>query len=349
MAKSPVMATQYGKKVWIDLGKASEQKSEFLRAAYCFRMAEFFLKAGDSEEALLYEKCVKCLYKAFDTELRLSYKKYDIPYKGKFLDCIKMVAPHAKRTVLVCGGYDLFMEDLVLQFHDPALKNYDVILFEGPGQGRCLQQDLYFQYGFEKPVAAVLNFCKIKEYAMVGISWGGYFTLRSAAFEKRIKAVVAYDVMDNGFEVMPHIFPSVICKIIRFAYAHKNKHVVNGLVEKCGKKVFWQTGHFHKECISQERQTPYAFYKNISRHTLNGITPNITQNVLLLAGEKDHCIPPQQFYRLKSNLPHAHSLTCRMFTEREGGEQHCQIGKHLVAVTYMIGWLDKYFQTRNKE
>lgn len=249
------------KKVWSDLGKESEQKSEFLRAAYCYRMAEFFLKTGDREKNLLYERCVKCFYKAFDTELHLSYKKYDVPYEGKFLSCIKMVAPHSKGTVLVCGGYDSFMEEFVLQVHSLALKDYDVILFEGSGQGRCLQQKLYFQYDFEKPTAAVLSFFKIKECAMVGISWGGYFALRSAAFKKRIKAVVAYDVMDNGFEVMTHIFPSIICKIIRFAYAHKNKHVVNGLVEKMRKKVFWQTGPFYRECISQERQHRMLFMR----------------------------------------------------------------------------------------
>ena len=33
-----------------------------------------------------------------------------------------------------------------------------------------------------------------------------------------------------------------------------------------------------------------------------------------------------------------------MFTESEGGEQHCQIGNHLIAINYIIDWLDKYFK-----
>lgn len=64
--------------------------------------------------------------------------------------------------------------------------------------------------------------------------------------------------------------------------------------------------------------------------------------------KKDHYIPSQQFYRLKKNLPNVHSLTCRMFTESEGGEQHCQIGNHLIAINYIIDWLDKYFKAGSK-
>ena len=172
--------------------------------------------------------------------------------------------------------------------------------------------------------------------------------LRSAAFEKRIKAVVAYDVMDNGFEVMTHIFPSVICKIIREAYAHKNAKVVNGLVNKIRRKSILADWAFSQGMYITGTATPYDFYVNISKHTLNGITPQITQDVLLLAGEKDHYIPSQQFYRLKKNLPNVHSLTCRMFTESEGGEQHCQIGNHLIAINYIIDWLDKYFKAGSK-
>ena len=160
--------------VWSDMGKLAEQKSEFLRAAYCFRMAEFFLKEGDTQKDLLYQRCVNCFYKAFDIELQFAYEKYNIPIKEKFLNCIRMRVPHSKGTVLVCGGYDSFIEEFVFQVHSLALKNYDVILFEGAGQGRCLKQNLYFQYNFENFTSAILDFFKIKDCAIVGISWGGY-------------------------------------------------------------------------------------------------------------------------------------------------------------------------------
>lgn len=330
-------------KVWTDLGKEAERKNALLHAAYCFRMAEFFLKPGNSKKDDLYQQCIKYFYKAFDYELKLSYEKYNVPFAGKALNCIRMPAAQSKGTILVCGGYDSFIEEFVLQVHDLALKNYDVILFEGPGQGRCIQQNMYFQYDFEKPTAAVLDYFKIEKCAMVGISWGGYFALRSAAFEKRVTAAVAYDVMDNGFEVMTHIFPFLICGMIRCAYHHKNQRFVNLLAERMRKKSVLADWAFSQGMYITGAQTPCAFYDNLSQHTLNDITKNITQDILLLAGEKDHYIPINQFHRLKKNLTNAHSLTSRMFTESEGGEQHCQIGNHQIAVNFIVDWLDANF------
>lgn len=39
--------------VWSALGKCAEQKHEYLRAAYCLRMAEFFLKPTNSKKDFL--------------------------------------------------------------------------------------------------------------------------------------------------------------------------------------------------------------------------------------------------------------------------------------------------------
>ena len=52
-----------------------------------------------------------------------------------------------KGTLLICGGYDSFIEEFVFQINSSVQKNYNVILFEGPGQGKCLLQqfiDVYF-------------------------------------------------------------------------------------------------------------------------------------------------------------------------------------------------------------
>lgn len=61
--------------------------------------------------------------------------------------------------------------------------------------------------------------------------------------------------------------------------------------------------------------------------------------MLLLAGEKDHYIPTDQFYKLMNKIKHAKSLSARMFTESEGGEQHCQIGNHQIAIEEIFNWI----------
>lgn len=74
---------------------------------------------------------------------------------------------------------------------------------------------------------------------------------------------------------------------------------------------------------------------------MRGVSDKITQDCLLLAGQKDHYIPRAQFERLRVSPPHARTVTLRMFTQDEGGEQHCQIGNHKVAMREIIQWLKR--------
>jgi pimeloyl-ACP methyl ester carboxylesterase len=325
---------------WTELGESAERCHEHLKAAYYYRMAEFFLTKSDTRKEDLYKKCISHFYNAFDNELHLTYEKYEIPFENGSLNCIKLPANNQHRTILVCGGYDSFIEEFVLQVSAFTARGYDVILFEGPGQGKCLRQKMYFRYDYEKPTTAVIDFFKLDSCAMVGISWGGYFALRAAAFEKRITAAVAYDVMYNGFEVMTNVFPKPLCGIFRTAYKNRNAKLMNFLIGKITRRSIIANWAISQGLYITGTDTPYDFYKELSKHTLEGITKLITQNILLLAGSKDHYIPQNQFMQLKDNLPNAKTLTARMFTEAEGGEQHCQIGNHMLAVNTIIDWLD---------
>lgn len=221
---------------WLTLAEKAERKKRWLHAAYYYRMAEFFMKADNPQKMQTYRKCIEYFYKGFDSELHLSYRKDEIPFEEGMLNSIVIPASDSKGTVLVCGGYDSFMEEFVLQVGTWAERGYTVILFEGPGQGICLHQNMYFRYDFEKPVSAVIDFYGLNRCAMIGISWGGYFALRSAAFEKRIAAAVAYDVMDNGFEVMTNIFPAPVSSLIRLAYRKQWAGIINAVTGLLYKK-----------------------------------------------------------------------------------------------------------------
>lgn len=330
-------------RVWLALAEKAEREGRHLHAAYYYRMVEFFLKAGDPQKEDIYEKCLRYFYLGFDSELHLNYKRYRIPFENGVLNCIAIPADHSKGTVLVCGGYDSFIEEFVLQVRELAVRGYSVILFEGPGQGYCLREKMYFRYDFEKPTSAVIDYFKLNQCAMVGISWGGYFALRSAAFDKRITAAVAYDVMDNGLEVMTHVFPALICKLIRAAFRHRNGSFINRLTDLIRKKSILADWALSQGMYITGTKTAYELYQNLAKHTLSGVEDKLTQEILLLAGEKDHYIPTGQYYRLKRNIPHARSLIGRLFTEAEGGGQHCQIGNHMLAVNTILNWLDQVY------
>ena len=311
-----------------------------MHAAYYDRMAEFFLKQSDSRKHALYDKCIEEYHKAFE-QAGIEYKAYEVPFEKGFLKCIRMTPENYKQTVLVCGGYDSFIEEFVLQVRSFVQEGLDVILMEGPGQGDCVWQKIYFKESFEHPVASVLDYFGVSSCTMVGISWGGFFALRAAAFEKKIKHVVAYDAMDDGLEVMTHIFPDFICWDVRKLIKNGNETKLIRLLTKISKKnvlADWMLSQ--GQFITGADSIP-AMYKSLGKHNLTGLYEKIDQDVLLLAGEKDHYIPMCQFERCKEKIINAKSMTSRCFTGKEGGEQHCQVGNHSIAVDTILDWIER--------
>ena len=90
-------------------------------------------------------------------------------------------------------------------------------------------------------------------------------------------------------------------------------------------------------------KSPYDYYEKMSKYTIKGIEHLIKQDCLLLAGEKDHYIPfPEQYDLTKKSLINARSVTGRVFTEKEGGEQHAQLGNHHLAINKILRWMTFY-------
>ena len=82
-------------------------------------------------------------------------------------------------------------------------QGYEVIAFEGPGQGAARKKyGLAFAYEWEKPSKAILNHFKLRDITWFGISMGGWLGLRAAAYEPRIKRVIASSVF---FDVNQYI------------------------------------------------------------------------------------------------------------------------------------------------
>jgi 2,6-dihydroxypseudooxynicotine hydrolase len=70
------------------------------------------------------------------------------------------------------------------------------LAFDGPGQGEA-EYDFPITPEFEKPVKSVIDYVETrpdvdaKRVGIWGVSFGGYYAPRAAAFDKRIKACVA--------------------------------------------------------------------------------------------------------------------------------------------------------------
>jgi hypothetical protein len=332
---------------WKNLAIKAEKEKRYLHAAYGYRMAEFFLTESRPEKALCYESFIQCFYQAVDPNV---FEYFDVPYEGKTLPAMRFKAPHEKGVIVVHGGYDSFMEEFYLTIKQLPSMGYTVILFEGPGQGAALKrQGLKFTHEWERPVSSILDYFNLNSVTLLGISWGGYLALRAAAFDQRIERVIAYDVCFDGLEVMTRPMPTPIRQIVRSFIRSNSQSVGNVLIHRMMKKSLlldWAVTH---GMYITGTQTPIDFYRQLSLHTMRSISSRIHQDVLLLAGERDHYIPVNQFYQQQNALINAHSIKSRLFTTAEGGEQHCQVGNHQLAVDEMIRWLDSFNDSFTKQ
>jgi pimeloyl-ACP methyl ester carboxylesterase len=108
------------------------------------------------------------------------------------------------------AGYDSTAEAGWVNVPAAIARGYNVLLFEGPGQGQALYvQGLWLRPDFERVLTPVLDWLMDRNevdparVALVGRSFGGYLAPRAAAFEHRIAALVCDPAQPDMAERLP--------------------------------------------------------------------------------------------------------------------------------------------------
>jgi dienelactone hydrolase len=125
-----------------------------------------------------------------------------IPYENAELHgfFIRGKGASGKRPLLIAvNGSDGSLLDMWLQGAAGAVaRGYDVLTFDGPGQGHALwKQNMHFRPDWEKVITPVVDYALTrpevdpKRIAIQGISQGGFWVPRAVAFERRIAAAIA--------------------------------------------------------------------------------------------------------------------------------------------------------------
>jgi pimeloyl-ACP methyl ester carboxylesterase len=326
-------------KEWRGLAARAESEGRLMHAAYYHRMSEFFLPDGRPEKPKAYQDFRRCFYQTAGGE---PFEHFEVPYQGAHLPAMRLRAAHEKGVILLHGGYDSFMEEFYLQVKNMVEKGYTFVVFEGPGQGRTLQDGLKMTPEWEKPVSAVLDFFKLQAVTLVGISLGGYLALRAAAFEPRIQHVVAYDVVYDAFTCFTDHMPEPVRSRFRQMVKAGQRQEINGIAESLRAKddlLDWALTH---GMYITGTSDPFAYFKGWTAFSTEGFSRLITQDVLVLAGENDHLVPLDMYYKQKEALVNARSVRGRIFTASEGGDQHCQVGNLDLAWQEILDWLNEF-------
>ncbi|MDI6853220.1 MAG: prolyl oligopeptidase family serine peptidase [Deltaproteobacteria bacterium] len=319
-------------------------RQEFFKASNYYRTAEFFLHANPKDPRILstWRKSRDCFLKAAKLADH-PIIPVEIPFEGTTLPgylCLVDGSGTRRPLLIVHSGFDGTAEELYFETACFAVKRgYNVLLFEGPGQGRVIRvQRLPFRPDWETVVTPVVDYAVTRKevdtdrIALMGLSFGGYLAPRAAAFEKRIKACIA-----NGgvydFHLTAHLTPEDEKYLDTKEGADEIDKVLYGKM-KTNPSLRWAIGNgmftFHAE-------SPSEWLKMTRPYTMKEVAGRITCPMLVVDSEADKDMPGQapKLYEALNSPKHF-----IMFTREEGAEEHCQMGALLISNARILDWLD---------
>lgn len=331
------------KREFVALAERASQQGRVLRAGFYWRSAEFFLRPDDPERKSAREKFLGAVRSVYGLELG---ERHAVPYAdGRirgFLPAYRFKPPRAKCTIVFFGGFDSYIEEFTSAFVYLRDAGYDVIAFEGPGQGGALNEaGLPMTAEWHKPVSAVLDYFEVEGVTLVGLSLGGCLALRAAASEPRVERVVAYDVLTNFLDVILRQTNALLRGMLKALLRLGAARVVNWMIARVARKspvVQWgiQQG-MHVTGTS----STFEFLQRTKQFQTADVSASIKQDVLLLAGSEDHYVPIEQWHDQIRMLKNARSITARLFTRSESAQNHCQVGNYGLALRTIVNWLDE--------
>jgi len=342
-ASAPRIATYADwKREFVALAERASQQGHVLRAAFYWRSADFFMATADPERRNARERFLQALRSVYGPALD---ERHAVPYAdGRISGCLpayRFTPPRAKGTIVFFGGFDSYIEELTSAFLYLRDAGYDVIAFEGPGQGGALNEGgLPMTPEWHKPVGAVLDYFEVRRAALIGGSLGGCLAMRAAAFEPRIDRVVAYDVFTNGLDVALRQAPPPLRRLLKVVLALRAARLLDWMIAGAARKSPVVQWGIQEGMHVTGTTSAYGFLRAFSRFVTADVSASITQDVLLLAGSEDHYVPLEQLHEQTATLTNARSVTARVFTRAESAQNHCQAGNFGLALSTIVEWLN---------
>jgi dipeptidyl aminopeptidase/acylaminoacyl peptidase len=259
------------------LGREALAKKHFLTAGEClqragvyYHFASFLFVQDQAQMKAAHKKQIECRQAALP-HLRPPGERVEIPYQGKSLAGILRKPAGAEKppVVTMAVGLDSTKEETDA-YETPFLaRGLATLVFEGPGQGEA-QYDFPIRGDYEVPVKAVLDYIDTRRdldaarIGMWGVSLGGYYAPRAAAFDKRIKACIALGGPFNWGEAW-----SGLPQLTRDAFRVRS------------------------HCKTDEDARA-----NAARLSLEGVAGNITCPIFIVNGRLDRIVPAKDSERL---------------------------------------------------
>ncbi|WP_323011343.1 alpha/beta hydrolase family protein [Castellaniella sp.] len=327
-------------------GHAVSARDQYLMACNGFRAAEYYLPVDDPlhREYGLHSRA------AFLHAMRcsgLACRELWFSQEGLRLPAYHLRTPGSAgdRVLMIVSGYDGTLEESWLAYGRAAQeRGYDLLLFTGPGQMDTwrFNSASHFQADYEKIAHQVLDYVlsqpgvNPQRVALMGISFGGYFAMRVAAFEPRVQALIlnspiidlhAYMVSFIGLD--PADLPAAddfgVADLSDIPDSVMNAQVrlmSHNLMLRFGRPGFAQT------------------YQRIRDFCLTDADmARIVCPSLALVGDGEGAEPLRQWQAFQDRTGGA--CAAWRFTAAEGADAHCQVGNLAYSAAVSMDWLDE--------
>jgi alpha-beta hydrolase superfamily lysophospholipase len=321
----------------LDLADRLLTEERRLDAAFCYRAAEFFLLPGDQRRAPARQRFLQLIRGVYGIGPQ---HQTQVPYARGRLPTYRFGEP-SKGTVVIFGGFDSYVEEffpLMLAFSHAG---YQVVCFEGPGQGGALEDTgLVLTPQWHQPVGAILDHFGLDRVALLGISLGGGLAVRAAAHEARVARVIANDVLTDFLACNLRQVPGVARTAVRALRAAHAAPLLDALVARQARRDLLTSWGIAQGQHVLGVTTPHEYFAALARYRTADVSALVRADVLLLAGAEDHYVPIRQLSDQLNTLTNARSVTARAFTRHEQAQNHVQVGNIGLAVRVMLDWLD---------
>ena len=315
-----------------------------------YELAAFYLGTDDPRK----HRFIDAMSASFDEARHgLALTRHAVPYRGGQLTAMRWEADPTDRaqapegtprTLIMMNGFDGYAEEIIsFALHFPT-RPFNIIAFDGPGQGHTALAGMPLEPQWERPTEAVLDYFGIDNAAALGVSFGGYLVMRAAAYCPRITRVIAFDMMYRLLDGLTMPLPRPLRPIAEAVVSRaRPAWLIDGLMgiaQRFSADLAWKLQQA-RHLTGQDK--PSDVLRALGAYTMEPLDGQIHQPCLVMAGDADQYVPFERLDDVRRALRNAASLDVRAFHEATdpGMAQHCQVGDLDRAFAIMGGWLSE--------
>lgn len=313
-------------------GHAATAAGAYMRAANYIQTGERLLQPRTDESQQAYGRSVALFKKGIAAVPFLSIEAVEVPFEaGKSLPGYFVKPRNAGNaplaTLVFFDGLDITKE---LQYFRgvPELVKRGIacLIVDGPGTGEAIRfRGMPARYDSNVAGTAAVNYLETRpdvdksRLAVMGISLGGYYAPRAAAFEPRYKACVSWGAIWDYHRT----------------WERRVEKAAQSSLSVPADHIKWVLGVPSFD----------AALKKLEDFRLAGVADKVRCSYLLTHGERDAQIPIEDARALYEAIG-AQDKTFKVFTLEEGGFEHCQGDNLTIGIAYIADWLSERLNAR---